>query len=374
MNYAESRLERFFAQWEFVTEYILCASDVDPYSLTELLALADEHCAALWEGLTLGYTETAGHPALREAIAGLYEKIPADRVVVCGGGAVEASFLVTNALLDPGAHAVVVAPAYEPLHRVASALGAEVTLVPLEAGRRWTLDLDAVRRAIRPHSRVISINFPHNPTGALLDRGTFLGLVGLAEELGLTLVSDEVYRYLEFDPARRLPAAADVSAQAVSIGVMSKAYGLAGLRIGWIACADQDLVRRVTAIKDYTTVCGSAPSEILALIALRNHDRIVDRCKQIVADNLVHADAFFSRWKEVFEWVRPEGGTVGFPRLNAPMPVDQFVPELVRQQGVLLLPGDFFGDTSNRFRIGLGRRTLPVALDRLDDFVSRRLP
>jgi aspartate/methionine/tyrosine aminotransferase len=372
MNYAESKLERFFARWEFVTEYILCASDVDPYSLTELLALADEDCAARWDGLMLGYTETSGHPVLREAIAGLYEKTPADGIVVCGG-ATEALFLVSNVLLDQWAHAVVVAPAFEPLYQVAVALGAEVTLVPLDAGTGWALDLDAIRNAIRPQTRIIAVNFPHNPTGALLDHDTFLELVALASERGITLVSDEVYRFMEFDPARRLPAAADVSAQAVSIGVISKAYGLAGLRIGWVASADQDLLRRITAVKDYTSVCSSAPSEILALIALRNHDRIVERCKQIVAGNLVHTDAFFSRWKEAFEWVRPKGGTVGFPRLNPRMPVDQFIAELVQQEGVLLLPGAFFGDQGNRFRIGLGKRTLPAALERLDDFVSRRL-
>lgn len=373
MNYDESKLERFFAQWEFVTEYILCASDVDSFSLRELLSLADEDCAAMWDGLMLGYTETGGHPALREAIAALYEKTSADGIVVCGGGAVEALFLVTNVLLNPGTHAVVVAPAYEPLYRVASGLGAEVTLVPLKADAGWALDLDAIRHALRPRTRIIVINFPHNPTGVHLDNSTFLELITLAEERGITLVSDEVYRFMEFDPARRLPAAADVSTRAVSIGVMSKAYGLAGLRIGWVASADQDLLRQITVMKDYTSACSSAPSEILALIALSNHDRIVERCKQIVVGNLAHADAFFGKWKEIFEWVVPQGGTVGFPQLNAPVPVDQFVHELVRQEGVLLLPGSFFGDHGNRFRLGLGRRTLPVALERLDDFVGRRL-
>lgn len=373
MDYAESRLERFFARWEFVAEHILCASDVDPYSMTELLALADEDCARQWDGLMLGYTNTGGHPALREGIATLYERISADDIVVCGGGAAEALFLVTSVLLDPGAHVVVVAPAFEPLYRVAEALGAEVALVALDADNGWALDLDALRRAIKPRTRIIAINFPHNPTGALLDHDTFLGLVALAEERGIYLVSDEVYRFMEFDPARRLPAAADFSARAVSVGVMSKAYGLAGLRIGWVASADQDLLRRITAMKDYTSVCSSAPSEILALIALRNHGHVVGRCKQIVADNLAHADEFFSKWKDVFEWVKPDGGTVGFPRLNAPMPVDQFVSELVQQEGVLVLPGSFFGDRSNRFRVGLGRRTLSAALERLDDFTSKRL-
>jgi aspartate/methionine/tyrosine aminotransferase len=373
MLYQESKLERFFARWEFTADHILCASDVDPFSLRELLALADEDSAAQWNDLTLGYTQTGGHPALRMAIAGLYEHIAPEEVLVCGGGAAEALFLVTNVLLGPGTHAVVVAPAFEPLYKVAGALGAEVTLVPLDAAAGWALDLDAIRRAIRPHTRMITINFPHNPTGALLDRGSFHELVDLAEERRITLVSDEVYRFMEFDPARRLPAAADAADQPVSVGVMSKAYGLAGLRIGWVATRDHDLLRRMTVVKDYTTVCSSAPAEILALIALRNHERVVARCKAIVTDNLAEVDDFFETWKGLFEWVRPEGGPVGFPQLNAPMGIDQFTTELVEQEGVLLLPGGFFHHPGNRFRIGLGRRTLPAAMARLDTFVARRL-
>lgn len=372
MIYPESKLERFFARWEFTAEHILCASDIDPLSLGELLELADEDSAALWNDLKLGYTETAGHPALRTAIAGLYETITPGEVVVCGGGAAEALFLVTHVLLGPRAHTVVVAPAFEPLYKVADAVGAEVTLVPLDAAC-WELDLDAIRQALRPQTRMITINFPHNPTGALLDPGTFHGLLALARERRITVVSDEVYRFIEFEPARRLPAAADVDTQAVSVGVMSKAYGLAGLRIGWVATRDHDLLRRITAMKDYTTVCSSAPSEILALIALRNHERLVARCRKIITDNLVHADAFFDRWKGLFEWVRPQGGTVGFPQLNAPMPVGQFVDDLAEQEGVLLLPGSFFNFPGNRFRIGLGRHTLAAAVERLDDYVGRHL-
>jgi aspartate/methionine/tyrosine aminotransferase len=373
MIYPESKLERFFARWEFTAEHVLCASDVDPFSLCELLDLADQDSAARWNDLKLGYTETGGHPALRAAIADLYEMITPEQVVVCGGGAAEALFLVTNVLLGPGAHAVVVAPAFEPLYKVAGALGAEVTLVSLDAAAGWELDLDAIRQAIRPQTRMITINFPHNPTGALLDARTFHGLIALAREHRITLVSDEVYRFMEFDPARRLPAAADAGDQPVSIGVMSKAYGLAGLRIGWIATRDHDLLRSITAMKDYTTVCSSAPAEILALIALRNHERVVARCKQLVMDNLAYVDDFLETWKGLFEWVRPEGGTVGFPQLNAPMGIDQFTTELVEQEGVLLLPGSFFNDSGNRFRIGLGRRTLPGAVERLDSFVGRRL-
>src|SRR5262245_29330922 len=237
-------LERFFARYEFTVEHLLCASDVDGLPMTELLELADPQLRELWDSLTLGYTETPGHPVLREAISGLYERITPEEVVVCGGGAVEALFLLFNAILDRGDHCVVVWPAFESLSKVAPAIGADVTLVPLDATDGWRLDVSAVRRALTPRTRAVVINYPHNPTGAMLDLATYGELVDLIEERNLRLVSDEVYRLMEFDPASRLPAAADLTARAVSVGVMSKAYGLAGLRIGWIATRDPVLRRR----------------------------------------------------------------------------------------------------------------------------------
>ncbi|WP_394827125.1 aminotransferase class I/II-fold pyridoxal phosphate-dependent enzyme [Pendulispora albinea] len=368
----ESKLERFFAIWEFKVDYILGASDVDGYPLAELLRLADGDSLDRWSSLTLGYTETAGHPALRAEIARQYETATADDIVVCGGGAVEALYLSMHTLVDTGSHLVVVWPAFESLTKVALAAGAEVTLVPLLAEAGWELDLDAVRRALRPNTRAIVMNYPHNPTGAQLSRAAFQTLIQLARERGIPIVSDEVYRFMELDPALRLPAAADLDERSISVGVMSKAYGLAGLRVGWLACRDPELRRRIVAMKDFTTVCCSAPSEILALMALRAREQVVARCNRIVTDNLAHVDAFFHRWEGLFSWVRPKGGTVGFPLLKSPIPIGDFVTELVEQEGVLLLPGHVFDHPENRFRIGLGRRSLPRALERLDAFVSRR--
>ncbi|MGH3877974.1 MAG: aminotransferase class I/II-fold pyridoxal phosphate-dependent enzyme [Actinophytocola sp.] len=371
MIVSESRLERFFAQWEFSVEHILCASDVDGPAMTDLLALADDDIRARWDTLSLGYTETAGDPALRAEIARRYDAVSADDVVVCAGGAAEALFLVMNVLLEPATHAAVVWPAFEPLHNVARALGADVTPVPLDATAGWSLDFDALRRAVRPETRAIVVNFPHNPTGALLDAQTFAKVADLAREHDIPLVSDEVYRFTEFDPASRLPAAADVDDQFVSIGVMSKAYGLAGLRIGWVVTRDRELRRRILALKDYTSVCSAAPSEILAIIALRAHERIVAGCNALVAENLALVDAFFDRWPGLFDWTRPVAGTVGFPRLRAPVPVERFVTELMEREGVLLLPGTFFDDQDNRFRIGLGKRAMATGLEKLDHFIER---
>lgn len=372
MRLHDFALERFFARWEFSAQMLLCASDVEGWQVRDLLALADPDGLARWDGLSLGYTESPGHPALRVEIATLYEHLDADDVLVFSG-AEEAIFALHNVLLGPGDHAVVVRPAYQALSEVARAAGADVTRVELHEAEGWRLDVSAVRAALRPNTRLILVNEPHNPTGSLSDRATFARLVEVAEESGARLVVDEVYRFLEFDPADRLPAGADISATGVSIGVMSKSFGLAGLRIGWIATRDRTLRERLAAFKDYTTICASAPSEVLALIALRARERVLARNRAIVEANLPLLDAFFARWGGVFEWVRPRGGSVGFPRLLGDRPIDAFADELVRDTGVLILPGTLFADTGNHFRVGYGRTNLPAALQRLEAFAQKRL-
>ncbi|HEX6619643.1 MAG TPA: aminotransferase class I/II-fold pyridoxal phosphate-dependent enzyme [Solirubrobacteraceae bacterium] len=365
-------LERYFAEHEFSAELLLCSSDVEAYTLHELLALADEETRALWDGLTLGYTETAGHPLLRAEIAALYPGLEADDVLVFAG-AQEAIFAFAQAALGEGDHAVVVTPAYQSLHEVARAAGAEVSTVELEHDRGWWLDLDEVRRAVRDDTSAIVVNFPHNPTGAHIDRATLDELVAIAEEAGAHLFSDEVYRWLEHPPAQLLPGAAERSARALSLGVMSKTFALPGLRIGWLACRDRELLQRIAAIKDYTTICSSAPSELLALIALRRRDEVVARSRAIVDANLPLLDDFFARWEGVIEWVRPRGATIGFPRLVADVAVDDFARELVSEEGVLLLPGSIYEHPGNHFRIGFGRRNMPEALARLERFAGTRL-
>lgn len=363
-----SALERYFAAYEFSVELIAGASDVDGLPLARLLDWADPGSRADWERLTLGYTETAGGPALRAEIARLYDTLDADDVVVCAGAA-EALQLVQAALLGPGDHLVTVRPAFESLTQVAPALGATVTAVPLDPAAGWRLDLDEVRRAIGPRTRLVAVNTPHNPTGTTLAPADQAALVALCGERGIPLLSDEVFRLLELDPADRLPPAADLSPRAVSVGVLSKAYGLAGLRVGWVATRDRALRDAVVAAKDYASVCVAAPSEVLAVAALRAADRVVGRCRDLVAANLAAADDFLAAHAEVLDWTRPRAGTVGFPRLDPRWPVDRLAADLVAEQGVLILPGTVFGDRDNRFRLGLGRATLPTALDRFDTFL-----
>ena len=371
MRIADFALERYFARWEFHVRHVLCASDVEPLPLADLVALADDETRRLWETLRLGYTESAGHPLLRAEIARLYETATSEDVLTFTG-AEEGIFLAMHALLSAGDHAIVAWPAYQSLYEVGRSVGAAVSLVPLD-DRGWELDPDRLLAEVRPNTRAIVVNFPHSPTGALLPRDAFAYLTREAETRGITLFSDEVYRYLEFDDATRLPAAVDLGRRSLSLGVMSKSFALAGLRVGWIATHDRDLLNRMNRLKDYTTICGSAPSEILALMALRARDQVIARSRGIIARNLPLLDGFFGRHETRFSWVRPRAGSVGFPRLctNAPGAVDDFCARLVEREGVLLLPGSQFEHPGNHFRIGFGRADMPQALEKLEDFVFR---
>ncbi|WP_354644484.1 pyridoxal phosphate-dependent aminotransferase [Kitasatospora camelliae] len=352
------RLETHFSRWEFTARHHLTASDVQTMTLGELLALADDEDRAAFENLPLGYTETFGDPALREVIAATYERAEAADVI-CFAGAEEALYLAMNVLLDAGDHAVVVTPNYQAAETVPLAL-CEVTGVALDPDRDWALDLDAVRAALRPNTRVVSVNFPNNPTGKVIPAAEFTELVRLCDERGIHLFSDEVYRGLERDPARALPQAADLSDRALSLNVTSKALGLPGLRIGWITCRDRELLSRLERAKHYTTICNSAPSEVLARIALKARTTILERNRSLIARNLPLFEEFFAEFPDLFDWRAPDGGCVAYPRYLGPDGVEEFCTRLVEEAGVLLLPASIYHSDltptpTDRFRIGVGR-------------------
>src|SRR4051794_12360968 len=191
MQIADFGLERFFAQHEFAVRHLLCASDVQGWRMADLLALADDETRALWDGLTLGYTEAPGHPLLRAEIASLYETVAADEVLTFSG-AEEAIFTAANVVLGPGDHAIVTWPAYQSLHEVARATGADVTLHELHGSAGGAIDVDRLRASVTGRTRLIVVNAPHNPTGMLPDAGTWAAVSAIAEEAGALLFSDEV--------------------------------------------------------------------------------------------------------------------------------------------------------------------------------------
>ena len=362
MQIADFTLERYFARWEFAVRHVLCASDVEPYRLPELLALADDDCRQRWESLSLGYTESQGLPALREEIATLYDDI-ADDDVLTFAGAEEAVFLTMHATLGAGDHAVVAWPAYQSLYEVARSIGADVTLVPLNPAD-WSLDVDAVAAAMRPKTRIIVVNSPHSPTGAQLSiratgashvNGRVARCVAVLRR-GVPLLGAR--RSALFRPPRRYRRVRS------ALGSCPKHSGWPACESAGSHCAIESLRTKLASLKDYTTICSAAPSEVLSLIALRARDRVLDRSRGIIETNLSALDAFFDEHSDRLSWVRPRAGSVCFPKL-AGQSIDDFAATLVQREGVLLLPASQFGYPGNHFRLGYGRADMPQALEAL---------
>lgn len=368
MNLPPFKLERFFAKYEFNTEFLLCSSDCEAMPIAELLAL-EPGSAEKFQQVWLGYTESQGSPALRTEISNLYETVDPEDILV-HTGAEEAIFIFMNSMFQSGDHIIVHSPGYQSLAEVARAVGCEVSLWLAREENNWALDLGELQHLMRSNTKAIVINTPHNPTGYLMSRADYEAVHGFAQENNLLLFSDEVYRESEYDPAERLPAACDLGEHAVSLGVTSKTYGLAGLRIGWIATKNKMVYERMASLKDYTTICNSAPSEFLAEVGMRHRQKLAQRNINIIKNNLTVIDNLFKRHADLFSWVRPRAGSMGFPRLLKG-DVEAFCDDLVRKAGVLLLPGSMYDDSHNHFRMGLGRKNLPRAVERLEEYLSR---
>lgn len=410
-------LERFFARHEFSAHYLLSSSDCQGLAMSELLAGTEAELRARWECLRLGYTESQGLPGLRDEIASLYDTVDADEVLVAAPE--EAIFLMMNALLEPGDHVVCTFPGYQSLYEVARAIGCDVDLwKPIEgvAGpgedeendeRLWWFDPADLEELLRPETKLVVWNFPHNPTGAVPTHDEFARMIAIAKAVDAWVFSDEMYRLLEPSAEIRLPAGIDRYEKAVSLSGMSKAFGLAGLRLGWVITHDPALLERMKTLKDYTTICSSAPSELLALMGLRSRETILAGNRDLVRRNAEIAAQFFSRHSSMLSWIPPQAGTVCFPRLElghaarhaarlgaqhaadeagrgrgrgtardlVPRPTshegaEAFCSRVLRDTGVLLLPSSVYDYGDEHFRMGLGREDFETGLAVLDAYLG----
>lgn len=368
MRLPDFALERYFQIYEFSVSHLLCSSDCESMSIGDLLALSPG-AADRFQDQWLGYTEYWGDPGLRQDIAAQYRQVEAARDVLVFAGAEEGIFAFMNATFQRGDHLIVQTPAYQSLFEIGRGIGCEVTLWQTRHEDGWELDLDVLRRAIQPNTRAIIINSPHNPTGWAIRADVQAELIQIAREHDLLIFSDEVYRGMEHS-IESVPAMADAYERGFSLGVLSKTEGLAGLRIGWIASRDRALLERISAYKDYLSMCNSAPSEFLARIALQNREQIRARNAAIIQDNLQILDTFMAEHADSLEWVRPRGSSICFPKLLTGEPVDQWCDRLVKAHGVLLLPGTLYEPGYVHFRLGYGRRNMPEALAKLGEFLQ----
>lgn len=363
------RQEEFFEEHEFSCRCMLALSGVQPLTHAELAAYVPDGPPP---GLEVGYTPSAGFDELRTAVAEVYPPVGslpgADRSnVLITVGAIEALLITTNLLIDPGDEAVCLWPAYQPLYELVTGAGGRVRFVRLEPDEGFRIDLDQVRQAVTPKTKLVIINSPHNPTGQLVPAVDLRALAADLDRQGIYLMVDEVFREMWPDPE---PSAWDGTPNMVVVGGLSKSYGLPGLRIGWMI-ADPALVVRARRYRKYTSLNPGALDQAWATAVLRKRDRVLARTNALVRDGLKTALAWFGQHEDVFTINPPAGGGLMFPRLRLEVPTRDFCVRLVRETGVLLAPGSDCYQTEGHLRIGFATSELAEGLHQIDEFLRR---
>jgi aspartate/methionine/tyrosine aminotransferase len=368
MKINDFKLESFFNRHEFSAPYLLCCSDCESMTVADLLAL-EAGATDKFLDCRLGYSQSPGDPELLAEIAKTYTTVDADGVLEFAG-AEEAIFIFMNSALEKGDHMITMFPAYQSVYEVCRSIGCTVSYWDLlEQEDGWAADIDHLAKLIKPNTKVIALNSPNNPTGFTLSAKQIAAIAALADSRGIAVFSDEVYSGLE--PAgKQAPSLADVYNKAFALNVFSKSYGLAGLRIGWVASQNRAFLSKMLKFKHYTSICSAAPSQKLAAIAIKHREEIFARNREIIAANLAYSDKFFAAHTDIFKYNRPMAGPIAFHKLLLNMPIADFCADLREQKGVLLAPGGLFERDGNYFRMGYGRKNFKEGLDLLDEYVK----
>jgi aspartate/methionine/tyrosine aminotransferase len=363
-------VERWMDLYETRCDYNLAETCVDSLTFGELLDLCgrpdflDET-----RPVKLTYGEIPGSIRLRTAISALYETVPPDGILAAHG-AIGANALVYSALVGPGDRVVSAWPAYQQHHSLPACLGADVRLLRLAPERGFLPDLGEAARLIVPGTALVALTNPNNPAGSLMDRQTLSAIIDLADRAGARVLCDEVYRGLDQDGEGLTESAADLGERAISTGSMSKAFSLAGLRLGWLATRDREVLERVMTHRDYNTISVSMIDDRLAALALESADRILARSLLITRVNRrILADWVAAQ--PLIEWSPPRSGTTALLRLLTGEPTWGFCVRLAETASVMLTPGSAFG-MEGWLRIGYACDTAVLAkgLELLGGFLA----
>jgi aspartate/methionine/tyrosine aminotransferase len=370
MKIAPFSTEHFYAQYEFTTPYQLCNSDCETITVAELLKMAGVSMEQFGH-LPLGYTESLGHPQLRERIAETYVNLDIDDVIMLGTP-IEGIYLVARAALNPGDEVIVISPAYDALinifeHVVGASSLRKWEVVPNDT--RWALDFDQLRTLITPKTKMLVVNFPHNPTGYLPTQGQMKELSDIVEQNNMIVFCDEMYFGLVHSGTSAVASAADITTHAIVLSGLSKTYGLPGLRTGWLIVRDAELRKDIINWKFYTSICPPAPSEFLAMAAWKVRDQLRDRSVALIEQNLQIADSFFQRWPDLFTWRKPMAGSTALVGMDVPS-VTKFAAQLAENAGVLIQPAVTLGSDDQHMRMGFGRSAFGKALEKLEAYLN----
>ncbi|MGB2501159.1 MAG: aminotransferase class I/II-fold pyridoxal phosphate-dependent enzyme [Mariniblastus sp.] len=369
MKIARFETEHFFAKYEFNTPYQLCNSDCETMSIEALLELADVSLTAFSQQ-TLGYTESQGNPELRQTIANTYQYCSPENIIVLATP-VEGIYLTARALLNPGDEVIVLSPAYDALinmfeHVVGNQNVKKWNFHPSDNG--WELRIEELSQLLSSKTKMIVVNFPHNPTGYIPSPQMQQNIITIAEQNDVWLFSDEMYFGLVHEGTEKIPSMADLSPKAIVLSGLSKTYGLPGLRTGWLVVPNEQLKEEYVNWKFYTSICSPGPSEFLATAALKVWNELRQRSLTQINSNLKIADEFFHRWPSHFTWHRPLAGSTALVRFHVNS-VNQITERLATEAGVLIQSGQTLGSDDQHMRVGFGRSAFATAIGKFDNWL-----
>lgn len=359
-------LERYFAKYEFSTKYLLSSSDCDGYSMQQILDCANEEERTMWNSIKLGYTDSQGGLPLREAIAQQYQTISPDEVFVLSPG--EANFILMNVALKPGDHVVCMAPAYQSLYQVCESIGCEMSWWKPENEKVWNFNPKTLESLIQPNTKMIIVNFPHNPTGFLPTENELTEIIEIASSRDILIFSDEMYHQLVHEPSRQIPSICDLYENSISLWGMAKSFGMAGLRLGWVATKNHELMQKMMEFKDYLSICNNPMSETLSLIALNHKEKFIQPNIEKIIRNKAIFEEFVKNTDGLLQFSAPIAGSTAFVKINTPKALD-YSEMLVKETGIMLVPSEMFEYGTQHIRIGFGRENMAEVLGVWGDYI-----
>ena len=366
-------VEEWMNAYETGARYNIAETCVDSVSMRELFELAGIDGEAWWREFSarrLTYGDIEGAPAMLEGVCGLYKTIRPEHVVTCHGAA-GANHHLFYSLVEPGDRVISVSPTYQQLTSIPEGYGADLRILRLRKENGWLPDLEELRRLAVPGTKLICINNPNNPTGALMSTELLREIVKIAEDAGAWLLCDEVYRHLTQEDAYS-ESVADLYDRGISVSSMSKVFSLAGLRLGWIACRDAGLRRALLSHRDYNHISCGVFDEAAAAVALAHKDALLARNRGIVRENLRILDDFIQSEPKL-SYVRPRAGTTALVSYEDALDSYEFARRMYEETGAFVTPGDCFGEPKTlRLGYACDRETLKEGLAAMGRFLRSR--
>ena len=366
-------VEEWMNAWETEARFNIAETCVDSLSADELFALTGTDRNSFLNAFCsrrMTYGDIEGNPRLKAGICSLYDTVRPEDVVTTHGAA-GANHHVFYSLISPGDHVISVMPTYQQLYSIPESYGAEVSILHLLPENRYLPDLKELRKLVRPGTKMICINNPNNPTGAMMEENLLKEIADIARRADAYVLCDEVYRGLTREEANT-PSIADLYEKGIAVGSMSKVFSLAGLRLGWIACRDREVTRSLLSHRDYNLISCGLFDEALAAVALEHQDAVLGRSRRIVRENLAILDAWVQN-EPMVHYIQPQAGTTALVCYDSDMDSRTFCRELLKETGTLLTPGECF-EESGCFRVGYAcdQETLRSGLKAVSCFMHGR--